>query len=876
MGILGSSVRSLMHVTWSPARTTAPVLTSGREMKDKTTAVPASQVCERVCVSVILRNCAERWRTKLQLYLPARCVSVYERVCVFQSFSETVQRDDGQNYSCTCQPGVWACVCFSHSQKLCREMTDKTTAVPASQVCERVWACVCVSVILRNCAERWRTKLQLYLPARCVSVCVFQSFSETVQRDDGQNYSCTCQPGVWACVCVSVILRNCAERWRTKLQLYLPARCVSVCVCFSHSQKLCREMMDKTTAVPASQVCERVCVCFSHSQKLCREMMDKTTPVPVSQVCERVCVCVSVILRNCAERWRTKLQLYLPARCVSVCVCFSHSQKLCREMKDKTTPVPASQVCERVCVSVILRNCAERWRTKLHLYLSARCVSVCVCVFQSFSETVQRDDGQNYTCTCQPGVWVCVCVFQSFSETVQRDEGQNYSCTCQPGVWACVCVSVILRNCAERWRTKLQLYLPARCVSVCVCVFQSFSETVQRDEGQNYTCTCQPGVWACVCVCFSHSQKLCREMKDKTTAVPASQVCERVCVFQSFSETVQRDEGQNYSCTCQPGVWACVCFSHSQKLCREMKDKTTAVPASQVCERVCVFQSFSETVQRDEGQNYSCTCQPGVWACMSVCVCFSHSQKLCREMTDKTTAVPASQVCERVCVSVILRNCAERWRTKLQLYLPARCVSGCVFQSFSETVQRDEGQNYTCTCQPGVWACVCFSHSQKLCREMKDKTTPVPASQVCERVCVCVSVILRNCAERWRTKLHLYLSARCVSVCVCVFQSFSETVQRDEGQNYTCTCQPGVWACVCFSHSQITVCPLAQWLWWRLQGFDLSCIICMGYHICTPIFIGEVHTTRLNGKNKPFKYIYFFFLLKTPSLNFSFLFLPYF
>ncbi len=234
-------------------------------------------------------------------------------------------------------------------------MKDKTTAVPASQVCERV--------------------------------CVFQSFSETVQRDEGQNYSCTCQPGVWVCVCVSVILRNCAERWRTKLQLYLPARCVSVCVFQSFSD-------------------------------------------------------------NCAERWRTKLHLYLPARCVSVCVCFSHSQI-----------------------------------------------------------TVQRDEGQNYSCTCQPGVWACVCVCFSHSQiTVQRDEGQNYSCTCQPGVWACVCVSVILRNCAERWRTKLQLYLPARCVSVCVC--------------------------------FSHSQKLCREMKDKTTAVPASQVCEHVCVFQSFSETV--------------------------------------------------------------------------------------------------------------------------------------------------------------------------------------------------------------------------------------------------------------------------------------------------------------------------------------------------
>ncbi len=340
-------------------------------------------------------------------------------------------------------------------------------------------------------------------------------------------------------------------------------------------------------------------------------------------------------------------------------------------MKDKTTPVPASQVCERVCVCV------------------------------------------------------------------------------------CVCVSVILRNCAERWRTKLQLYLPARCVSMCVCVFQSFSETVQRDEGQNYSCTCQPGVWACVCVCFSHSQKLCREMKDKTTAVPASQVCERVCV-----SVILRNCAERWRTKLQ-----------------------LYLPAR----------------------------------CVSVCVC----------------------VCVCVCVSVILRNCAERWRTKLHLYLPARCVNVCVFQSFSETVPRDEGQNYSCTCQPGVWACVCvcFSHSQKLCREMKDKTTAVPASQVCE--------------------------------CVCVSQSFSETVQRDEGQNYSCTCQPGVWAFQSFSE---TVCLLAQLLWWRLQGFDLSCIICVltGIsHLHTYIHRwSTVFTIRLNGKNKPFKYIYFFFYLKHQALIF--------
>ncbi len=666
MGILGSSVRSLMLVTWSPARTTAPVLTSGREMKDKTTPVPASQVCEVcVCFSHSQKLCREM-KDKTT---PVPASQVCERVCVFQSFSETVQRDEGQNYSCTCQPGVWAvcvfqsfsetvqrdegqnysctcqpgvwacvCVCFSHSQIT----VQRDEGQNYSCTCQPgVWVCVCFSHSQKLCREM-KDKTTLYLPARCVSmVCVFQSFSETVQRDEGQNYSCTCQPGVWACVC------------------------------FSHSQKLCREMKDKTTAVPASQVCERVCVFQSFSETVqrdegqnytctcqpgvwvcvcvfqsfsdnCAERWRTKLQLYLPARCVSVCVCVSVILRNCAERWRTKLQLYLPARCVSVCVCFSHSQKLCREMKDKTTPVPASQcVCERVCVfQSFSDNCAERWRTKLQLYLPARCVSVCVC-------------------------------FSHSQITVQRDEGQNYSCTCQPGVGV-VCVPVILRNCAERWRTKLQLYLSARCV--CVCVFQSFSETVQRDEGQNYTCTCQPGVWACVC--FSHSQKLCREMKDKTTAVPASQVCERVCVFQSFSETVQRDEGQNYSCTCQPGVWACVC------------------------------------------------------------------------------------------VSVILRNCAERWRTKLHLYLPARCVS----------------------------MCVCFSHSQKLCREMKDKTTPVPASQVC--VCVCVSVILRNCAERWRTKLQLYLPARCVSVCV--FQSFSETV-----------------------------CLLAQLLWWRLQGFDRSCIICV-------------------------------------------------
>jgi len=132
-------------------------------------------------------------------------------------------------------------------------------------------------------------------------------------------------------------------------------------------------------------------------------------------------------------------------------------------------------------------------------------------------------------------------------------------------------------------------------VNICWCVFKCESQ-------DTFYCQCDDG----------YSGIFCEEF-DACHLKP----CEN---NGTCTDLRQRDEGQNYSCTCQPGVWACVCFSHSQKLCREMKDKTTPVPASQVCERVCVFQSFSETVQRDERQNYSCTCQPGVWACVCVSV----------------------------------------------------------------------------------------------------------------------------------------------------------------------------------------------------------------------------------------------------------------
>ncbi|XP_016379885.1 delta and Notch-like epidermal growth factor-related receptor [Sinocyclocheilus rhinocerous] len=201
------------------------------------------------------------------------------------------------------------------------------------------------------------------------------------------------------------------------------------------------------------------------------------------------------------------------------------------------------------------------------------------------------------------------------ADLTQRDEGQNYTCTCQPGVVQCV----LHVGAPSGPEVTLRLHLNVK-TNNCMEPGSGFSDPQCSGKGK---CITQSSVDTFYCQCDDgYSGIFCEEF-DACHLKP----CEN---NGTCADLTQRDEGQNYTCTCQPGYQGVKCEQkidpcasgpcHNNASCSPHGAGlgfSCTCPAGftgHTCAQLvdfCALNPCAHGICRSIGTSYRCLCVPG-------------------------------------------------------------------------------------------------------------------------------------------------------------------------------------------------------------------------------------------------------------------------